>query len=72
MTPHPNDDAPTKGGEDVWVSLGLGDPDRIAALERYRILDTPADEAFDSLVRLASQLCGTPVGLITLVASDRQ
>ncbi|WP_082507822.1 GAF domain-containing protein [Methylobacterium sp. Leaf113] len=72
MIQHPSDDVPTKGGEDVWVSLGLGDPDRIAALERYRILDTPADEAFDSLVRLASQLCGTPVGLITLVASDRQ
>ncbi|POR42505.1 GAF domain-containing protein [Methylobacterium sp. V23] len=41
-------------------------------LEKYRILDTPEEEAFDGIVRLATQLCGTPVGMITLIASDRQ
>ncbi|WP_187273675.1 GAF domain-containing protein [Methylobacterium sp. WL8] len=39
---------------------------------RYGILDTPGEEAFDGIVRLATKLCGTPVGMITLVTSERQ
>ncbi|WP_246685247.1 GAF domain-containing protein [Methylobacterium sp. WL103] len=39
---------------------------------RYGILDTPGEEAFDGIVRLATKLCGTPVGMITLVTSKRQ
>jgi PAS domain S-box-containing protein len=50
----------------------VGDADRLDALLGYGILDTPQEEAFDAIVRLATRLCGTPVGLITLVTSDRQ
>ncbi|MCJ2038849.1 PAS domain-containing protein [Methylobacterium sp. J-059] len=39
---------------------------------RYGILDTPGEEAFDGIVRLATKLCGTPIGMITLVTSKRQ
>ena len=39
---------------------------------RYRILDTEPDAAFDDLTLLASQICGTPIALITLVDADRQ
>ena len=45
---------------------------RLAALERYRILDTEPEQAFDDLTLLASQICGTPMALITLVDADRQ
>lgn len=45
---------------------------RLAALRRYRILDTDPEQAFDDLALLASQICGTPMALITLVDSDRQ
>jgi anti-sigma regulatory factor (Ser/Thr protein kinase) len=45
---------------------------RLAALERYRILDTAPEMGFDDLTHLASQICGTPVALITLVDADRQ
>lgn len=45
---------------------------RLAALQRYRILDTAPEEEFDDLVRLASQLCGVPMALITLVDEKRQ
>jgi len=45
---------------------------RLAALRRYRILDTDPERAFDDLALLASQVCGTPIALITLVDEDRQ
>jgi serine phosphatase RsbU (regulator of sigma subunit) len=44
---------------------------RIAALRRYRILDTPPEEDFDDLVRLAAQICDVPIALISLVDRDR-
>lgn len=45
---------------------------RLAALRQYRILDTEPERAFDDLALLASQICETPIALITLVDADRQ
>jgi GAF domain-containing protein len=49
-----------------------GEADRLAALRRYRILDTEPEQRFDDLALLASQICGTPMALISLVDRDRQ
>jgi anti-sigma regulatory factor (Ser/Thr protein kinase) len=45
---------------------------RLNALHSYRILDTMPEQAFDDLTLLASQVCGTPIALITLVDENRQ
>jgi anti-sigma regulatory factor (Ser/Thr protein kinase) len=45
---------------------------RLATLGRYRILDTEPERSFDDLTLLASQICGTPMALITLVDANRQ
>ena len=46
--------------------------DRLRALEDYGVLSAAPDAALDSLVKLAAQLCDTPIGLITLVDDARQ
>jgi PAS domain S-box-containing protein len=47
-------------------------PDRLAALRHTALLDTPPEEGFDRLTRMASRLLGTPIALVSLVAEDRQ
>ena len=48
------------------------DSARLAAVARTALLDTPPEEGFDRLTRMAARLIGAPVSLITLVADDRQ
>ncbi len=45
---------------------------RVAALEKYAILDTDPEQSFDDLTLLASFICKTPIALISLVDEDRQ
>ena len=45
---------------------------RLATLGRTGLLDTPAEEPFDRLTRLATRLLKTPVALVSLVDRDRQ
>ena len=40
--------------------------ERLAALDSYDVLDTPAEAGFDDIVVLATQICETPVALISL------
>ena len=48
------------------------DEERLAALDRQGILDTPAEPGFDDIVQLAAQVCGAPVAPVSLVADDRR
>jgi len=45
---------------------------RVAALRALGILDTPAEERFDRLTRLARRILGVPMAMISLVDTDRQ
>jgi two-component system cell cycle sensor histidine kinase/response regulator CckA len=50
----------------------LNRPDRLAALRQTALLDTPPEEGFDRLTRMAARLLGAPTSLISLVTDDRQ
>jgi PAS domain S-box-containing protein len=45
---------------------------RLAALSRYCVLDTPREPAFDRLTRTAARLLNAPIALISLIDEDRQ
>lgn len=65
---------------DALVEAGRVDPavlsteedQRLAALRRYNILDTPPDDAFDRITHLACRLLDVPIALIGLVDADRE
>ena len=48
------------------------EPARLAALHDAQVLDTAPEADFDDIALLASQICGTPMGLVSLVDTDRQ
>ncbi|MFM2245703.1 MAG: hypothetical protein RL071_1777 [Pseudomonadota bacterium] len=45
---------------------------RLASLYELDVLDTVLEDAYDQVTRLAAQLCGVPISLISLVDRDRQ
>ena len=45
---------------------------RLAALDRYAILDTEPEHTFDDLVVLAAYVCKTPIAMLSLVDDHRQ
>ena len=45
---------------------------RLRDLHAYAILDTPPEESFDRITRLAQMTLQTPMAVVSLVAADRQ
>ncbi len=50
----------------------IANADRLAALSRTGLLETPVTEAFERLTQLAAETIGAPMSFVTLVAEDRQ
>jgi len=45
---------------------------RVAALNRYAILDSEPEQSFDDLVTLAAHICKVPIAMLSLVDDHRQ
>lgn len=45
--------------------------ERIKALHKYELLDTPPDGSFDKMAELAAKIFNVPIAIISLVDTDR-
>jgi len=52
--------------------MSTNDAARVSALQKYAILDSEPEQAFDDLTLLASYVCKTPIALISLIDENRQ
>src|ERR1700749_1219679 len=46
--------------------------ERLKALNEYYILDTLPEADFDDITRLASEICHTPISLVSIIDARRQ
>ena len=46
--------------------------ERLTQLRALMVLDSEPEPLFDTLARLASEVCGTPIALVSLIDADRQ
>lgn len=51
--------------------IQTNEKERIQALESYSILDTLPETDYDNITAIASQICNTPISLITFLEGDR-
>ena len=56
----------------VAPPLPANESARLAALDRYDILDSDREQAYDDFTALAAHICGTPMALIGLIDGQRQ
>lgn len=54
-----------------WPALA-DEPERLVVLHGLSLLDTPSDERFDRITRLASLILSVPIALVSLTDADRQ
>jgi sigma-B regulation protein RsbU (phosphoserine phosphatase) len=51
--------------------IPANEDERMRAVQRYDILDTPPDGAFDRIAELAAELLGVPIAIVSIVDTDR-
>lgn len=54
------------------VSAEIQETARLAALHSFGVIDTPPEPDFDEIAQLASEVCGTPIAVVNLIAEGRQ
>ncbi|TGK34518.1 hybrid sensor histidine kinase/response regulator [Leptospira gomenensis] len=58
--------------DDNIIPVPADESARLKALLAYKILDTPAEEKFDSMTQIVSFICDTKTALISLIDMNRQ
>jgi signal transduction histidine kinase len=52
--------------------IPVNEAQRLAALERYSILDTPPEAAFDRMARIVARIFAAPIAMVTFIERDQQ
>ena len=74
LPPASESPAPANGNSTVPedVQRAVRDANRVRALRATGLLDSPVEEAFDRLARIAAEALNAPVALVSLVDENRQ
>lgn len=56
----------------IKPTIPTNEAERLIALEEYKILDTLPELEFDDITKIASQICQTPISLVSLIDDKRQ
>lgn len=64
-------DLATSDGNSSPATRPHDEPERLSAVRRYDILDTPAEGSFDRIAALAARCLNAPIGMVTIVDQDR-
>lgn len=70
--PQPHVTSGPNGGVGGGAARPFNETQRLAALHRYKVLDTGSEQAYDDVTTLASAVCKAPIALVSLVDKDRQ
>lgn len=52
--------------------MPINEAERVERLRRFQILDSLPEESYDRIVRLASNITGTPISFVSLIEEERQ
>ena len=61
-----------RAANSALATAAAAESGRLDALERYDVLDTPREEAFDRLTRLAQRVLDVPIAAVSLIDGHRQ
>ena len=56
----------------ITPEIPANEKERIRALEEYDVLDTPPEQGFDDITKIAAEICQTPISLVVLIDKERQ
>ncbi|MBM3333934.1 PAS domain S-box protein [Candidatus Sumerlaeota bacterium] len=54
------------------TDLSMRERQRLAALAKFDVLDTPREKAFDEIAELVAAICEAPIAVVNLIADGRQ
>lgn len=56
----------------IQAPIPVNEEERLREVLRYQLLDTPPEQEYDDIAKLASQICQTPMSTVSLIDHYRQ